>query len=66
MTTQIESCRATVQGRPRTKSILKSCQGLSGIGKGVYNPVFCFYCFATAQVRHWATIRATSFFRLGQ
>lgn len=35
-----ESCPRNVFGKPSTKSILKSCYGLSGIGRGIYNPVF--------------------------
>ena len=65
-TIRIESCFLAVLGNPKIKSILTSCQGQSGIGKGVYKPVFCFLCLATAHVLRWATIRATSLFKLGQ
>ena len=65
-TTKIESCFLWVLGRPRTKSMLKSCHGRLGTGSGVYRPVFCLTCFAKAQVRHCPTILATSLFRLGQ
>ena len=46
-TTNIESKPHCVLGNPSTKSLLKSSQGLDGIGNNVYNPVFCFEPFPT-------------------
>nr|ABD63167.1 Zinc knuckle family protein [Asparagus officinalis] len=65
-TTKMESCFLIVLGSPNTKSILTSCQGRSGTGRGVYRPVFCLRCFANWQVRHCPINFATSLLRLGQ
>ena len=46
-TIRTESCFLKVFGSPSTKSILTICHGQFGTGNGVYNPVFCFCCFAS-------------------
>lgn len=48
-TTITESCVLYVLGSPKTKSMLTSSQGLSGVDNGVYNPVLWLLPLASLQ-----------------
>ena len=65
-TTKIESTLLAVLGKPKTKPMLRSCQGSCGMGRGWYNPVFFFCPFASWHTLHSSQIRATSVLRRGQ
>jgi hypothetical protein len=65
-TTIIESLPFFDLGKPKTKYIEISTQGLVGIGNGVYNPCGCALDFSFLQAMHCLQICYTSLFIFGQ
>jgi len=60
ITTKIESLPFFDLGKPKTKSIEISTQGLVGTGNGVHNP-----CDCTLKTMHYSQIRCISLFIFG-
>src|ERR1044072_164454 len=65
-TTKTESLPFFVLGSPKTKSIDKSTQGYSGVGKGVYKPCGITFDLAFLQTMQCSQNLYTSCFVLGQ
>jgi hypothetical protein len=65
-TTKIESLPFFVQGKPKTKSILMSSQGLLAIGKGVYKQYGSSFDLALWYVTQRQTSLSTSRIIFGQ